>query len=292
MSAPVVQGFHDARTASIQYVVACPTTGRCAIIDPVLDYDEKSGSLATRSADALLAHVAANGMSVEWILDTHPHADHLSAADYLKTRTGAPTATGARICEVQALWAQIYGWIDFRCDGSQWDRLFEDEETFRLGDLPVRVLHSPGHTLASISFVVEDAAFVHDTLFMPDTGTARCDFPGGSATRLHASIERLLALPDATRVFVGHDYGVGGREPRWESTVGTQKAGNVHVGGGRDRASFVALREARDRTLPMPRLILHALQVNINAGRLPDTDTAGRRFLVLPLDALPGASWG
>ena len=291
MPTPIVQGFHDARTSSIQYVVACPGSGRCAIIDPVLDYDEKSGSLATQSADALLAHVEARGLKIDWILDTHPHADHLSAAAYLKQRTGASTATGARIRDLQALWAPIYGWSDFRCDGSQWDRLFEDEATFAIGDMPVRVLHSPGHTLASISFVVGDAAFVHDTLFMPDTGTARTDFPGGSAARLHASIERILSLPDATRVFVGHDYGQGGRELRWQSTVGEQRAGNIHVGGGIDLQAFVALREARDRTLPMPRLILHALQVNINAGRLPDKDADGRRFLVLPLDALPGSTW-
>ena len=291
MPTPIVQGFHDARTSSIQYIVACPATGRCAIIDPILDYDEKSGSVATTSAHALLAHVKAHDLTLAWILDTHPHADHLSAAAYLKQRTGAPIATGARIRDVQALWAEIYGFRDFRCDGSQWDRLFEDEDTFFIGDLPVRVMHSPGHTLASISFVVGDAAFIHDTLLMPDTGTARADFPGGSAARLHASIERILALPDTTRLFVGHDYGQGGREPRWESTVGEQKAGNIHAGGGIGVEAFVALREARDRTLPMPRLILQALQVNINAGRLPEKDAAGRRFLVLPLDALPGAIW-
>ncbi len=292
MPTAIVQGFHDARTSSVQYVVACSSTGRCAIVDPVLDYDERSGSLATTSADALLAHVRAHGQTVEWILDTHPHADHLSAAAYLKRRTGAPVGTGARIPDVQALWADIYAWTGFPCDGSQWDRLFADEDTFAIGDMPVRVMHSPGHTLASVSFVVGDAAFVHDTLFMPDTGTARTDFPGGSAAQLHASIGRILALPDATRLFVGHDYGQGGRAPAWESTVAEQKADNIHVGGGVDLEDFVALREARDRTLPMPRLILHALQVNINAGRLPEKDAAGRRFLVLPLDALPAATWG
>ena len=291
MLRPIVRGFHDPRTASIQYVAACPSTGRCAIIDAVLDYDEKSGSLATLSADALLADVAARGLVVEWILETHPHADHLSAAAYLKERTGARTATGAKIGDVQALWASLYGWPDFPCDGSQWDCLFEDEGRFQIGEMPVGVLHSPGHTLSSISFVVGDAAFVHDTLFMPDTGTARADFPGGSAASLHASIERILRLPDTTRLFVGHDYGLGGRAPLWESTVGAQKAHNIHVGGGIGVADFVALREARDRTLPMPRLILHALQININAGRLPEKDAAGRRSLVLPLDALPGAAW-
>ncbi len=292
MPIPIIQGFHDARTSSIQYVVACPATCRCAIVDPVLDYDERSGSLATTSADALLAHVGAHGLTVEWILDTHPHADHLSAAAYLKQRSGAPTAIGAKIRDVQVLWAGLYGWTDFRCDGSQWDRLFADEDMFAIGDMPVRVMHSPGHTLASVGFVVGDAAFVHDTLLMPDTGTARTDFPGGSAAELYASIARILALPEATRLFVGHDYGQGGRAPAWESTVSEQKADNIHVGGGIGLRDFVALRQGRDRTLPMPRLILHALQVNINAGRLPDRDAAGRRFLMLPLDALPGAAWG
>lgn len=288
---PVVRGFYDERTFSIQYVAACPNTGRCAIIDPVLDFDEKSGATATISADAILDYVKEEGLTVEWILDTHPHADHFSAAQYLKTATGAPTAIGARVRDVQALWSQIYAWPELPCDGSQWDRLFEAEDVFRVGDVEARILFSPGHTLASITYLVGDAAFVHDTLFMPDSGTARADFPGGNAGRLYQSIEDILALPEATRIFVGHDYRQGGREAQWESTVGDQRRSNVHFANSPTRDEFVAIREARDRSLPMPRLILHALQVNIQAGRLPEADAEGRRFLKFPLDALQGATW-
>ncbi|CCV04932.1 conserved hypothetical protein [Mesorhizobium metallidurans STM 2683] len=286
LAKPQVRGFYDKPTGAIQYVVADQTTKRCAIIDPILDFDERSGATGTKSADALLDFVRERGLSVEWILDTHPHADHFSAAHYLKQRTGAPTAIGDRIVDVQTLWKAIYNWPDFPADGSQWDRLFADGETFRIGTLPVRVLFSPGHTLASISYVIGDAAFVHDTLFMPDSGTARADFPGGSAARLWRSIRDILALPEETRLFVGHDYQAGGREARWESTVAEQKVGNIHVAACRTEADFVALREARDRTLPMPRLILHALQVNMNGGRLPEPEANGRRYLKFPLDGL------
>ena len=288
---PDVHGFYDPRTFSVQYVAACPATRRCAIIDPVLDYDEKAGALATQSADALLAHVAAEGLDVEWILDTHPHADHLSAAAYLKGMTGAPTAIGARVVEVQALWRQIYDWPDLARDGSQWDRLFAAGDTFKVGELEASVLFSPGHTLCSVTYLVANAAFVHDTLFMPDSGTARCDFPGGSAARLYDSIQELLALPDGTRLFTGHDYRPGGREARWESTVAEQKATNSHLASRPTRDAFVATREARDRTLPMPRLILPALQVNLRAGQLPEPNGAGQRFLKIPLDALGSGSW-
>jgi glyoxylase-like metal-dependent hydrolase (beta-lactamase superfamily II) len=287
LARPQVSGFYDKPTGSIQYVVADPATKRCAIIDPLLDFDEKSGATATRSADALLDFVEEHGLSVEWILDTHPHADHLSAAYYLKQKTGAPTAIGDRIVEVQKLWKAIYNWPDFPADGSQWDRLFGAGETFSIGTLPVTVLFSPGHTLASITYVVGDAAFVHDTLFMPDSGSARTDFPGGSAERLWRSIQDILALPDETRVFVGHDYQAGGsREPLWESTIAAQKLGNIHLVAARSEADFVALRQARDKTLPMPRLILHALQVNMNGGRLPEPEANGKRYLKFPLDAL------
>lgn len=286
LARPQVTGFYDKPTGSIQYVVADPATRRCAIIDPVLDFDEKSGATGTANADELLGFVRENGLEVEWILDTHPHADHFSAAHYLKGRTGAPTAIGERIVDVQNLWKVIYNWPDFPADGSQWDRLFADGEVFHIGSLPVRVLFSPGHTLASITYVAGDAAFVHDTLFMPDSGTARADFPGGSAARLWRSLQRILALPDETRLFVGHDYMPGGREPAWESTVGEQKRSNSHISVCSTEAEFVKLREARDRTLPMPRLILHALQVNINGGRLPEPEANGRRYLKFPLDAL------
>ena len=291
MHKPDVTGFYDPRTGSIQYVVADSATGKCAIIDPVLDFDEKSGSTATRNADAILDHIAAKGLTVEWILDTHPHADHFSAARYLKSRTGAPTAIGEHVKGVQRIWKEIYNWPDFACDGSQWDRLFVDGETFRIGELKARVIHSPGHTLASISYVIGDAAFIHDTLFMPDSGSARADFPGGSARDLWRSIQAILALPDETRLFTGHDYCHGGREARWESTVAEQKATNPHV-TGKTEADYISLREARDRTLPMPKLILHALQVNVRGGELPAAEDNGRRYLKIPLDALPGAVWG
>ncbi len=223
---------------------------------------------------------------VDAVIYTHPHADHFSAAHYLKQKTGAPTAIGERVVDVQKLWKAIYNWPDLPSDGRQWDRLFGEGEVFSIGRLPVKVLFSPGHTLASITYVVGDSAFVHDTLFMPDSGTARCDFPGGSASRLWGSLQGILALPDHTRIFVGHDYQAGGREPRWESTVGEQKASNIHLVAARTEAEFVALREARDRTLPMPRLMLHALQININGGRLPEPEANGRRYLKFPLDAL------
>jgi len=282
-----VRGFYDKPSGSIQYVVVDPRTRRCAIIDPVLDFDEKSGATATRSADALLDFIRENRLEVEWVLDTHPHADHFSAAYYLKQKTGAPAAIGQGIVDVQRLWKVIYNWPDFPADGSQWDRLFADGAVFSVGSVPARVMFSPGHTLASITYVIGDAAFVHDTLFMPDSGTARTDFPGGSAARLWRSIQDILALPDETRVFVGHDYQAGGgREPLWESTVAEQKAANIHIAACKTEADFVAVREARDKTLPMPRLILHALQVNMNGGRLPEPEANGRRYLKFPLDSL------
>lgn len=289
---PIVKGFHERRTGSIQYVVACPTTRRCAIVDPVLDYDEKSGATATRSADAILDHVRANGLTVEWILDTHPHADHFSAAPYLKARTGAPTAIGERVVDVQRLWKGLYNLPSaFPVDGSQWDRLFANGETFRVGEVDARVMFSPGHTMASVSYVIGDAAFVHDTLFMPDSGTARCDFPGGDAATLWRSIQAILALPDDTRVFTGHDYEPNGRRAAWESTVAEQRAYNIHMVAARSEAEFVDLRNARDAALPMPKLILHALQVNIRGGRLPEPEENGRRYLKVPLDTLEGAAW-
>jgi glyoxylase-like metal-dependent hydrolase (beta-lactamase superfamily II) len=288
---PDVKGFFDKRTYSIQYVVSDPATKKCAIIDPVLDFDEKSGATATRNADAILGHVREQGLEVEWILDTHPHADHFSAAPYLKEKTGAPTAIGEKVTEVQKLWKGFYNWPDFPADGSQWDRLFAEGETFAVGSIPAKVLFSPGHTLASITYVIGDAAFVHDTLFMPDSGTARADFPGGNAARLWQSIQEILALPGETRLFTGHDYQPNGRGPLWESTVAEQKATNTHISRCGSQEEYVAIREARDRTLPMPKLILHALQVNINGGRLPKPEANGKRYLKFPLDVLDGAAW-
>jgi glyoxylase-like metal-dependent hydrolase (beta-lactamase superfamily II) len=288
---PSVDAFFDKRTCSVQYVVSDPATGRCALIDPVLDYDEKSGSVATKSADALLARVKEQGLTVEWILDTHPHADHFSAASYLKDRTGAKTAIGERIVDVQRLWKEIYNLSGFKADGSQWDHLFVDGDVFQIGDMDVRVVFSPGHTLASITYVVGDAAFIHDTLFMPDLGTARCDFPGGDARALWRTIQRILSLSGNTRLFSGHDYMPGGRAPAWESTVAGQKAQNVHLAQARTEDEFVVMRQARDAKLPMPKLILHALQVNMAGGRLPAPESNGTRYLKIPLDALPYAVW-
>jgi len=289
---PEVTAFFDPRTSSVQYVVADPETCKCAIIDPVYDYDDKSGQTASTNADRILAFVKEKGLKVEWILDTHPHADHFSAAPYLKEKTGAPTAIGEEVKAVQKLWKDFYNWPDFPADGSQWDRLFAAGDTFKVGNIDARVMFSPGHTLASITYVIGDAAFVHDTLFMPDSGTARADFPGGSAKALWDSIQAILALPDETRVFTGHDYQPGGRQPMWESTVAEQKATNIHMAKYRTEAEYVAAREARDRTLPMPKLILHALQVNTNGGRLPEPESNGRRYLKIPLDLLTGAPWG
>lgn len=287
---PQVMGFFDKRTWSVQYVVSDPDTGKCAIIDPVLDFDEKAGATATINADAILDYVRKEGLTVEWILDTHPHADHFSAAHYLKEKTGAQTAIGERVVDVQKLWKGIYNWPELATDGSQWDRLFAHGETFKVGSIDAKVTFSPGHTLASITYVIGDAAFVHDTLFMPDSGTARADFPGGDARVLWQSIQDILALPDETRIFTGHDYQPDGRAPRWESTVADQKKSNPHLVGVREE-EFVVLRTKRDKTLPMPKLILHALQVNIRGGRLPEPEANGKRYLKFPLDALQGAAW-
>lgn len=288
---PHVKGFFDERTFSIQYVVADPETKKCVIVDPVLDFDEKSGATSTQNAHAILAYIKEEGFEVDWILDTHPHADHFSSAQYLKNKTGAPTAIGEKVVEVQKLWKGIYNLPDFPDDGSQWDKLFSEGETFKVGNIPAKVLFSPGHTLASITYVIGDAAFVHDTLFMPDSGTARADFPGGSASRLYKSIMEILSLPDQTRIFTGHDYQPGGRKPAWESTVAEQKAKNTQISKCKTEAEFVKVREARDRTLAMPKLILHALQVNMNGGRLPQPEANGKRYLKFPLDALKGAAW-
>jgi glyoxylase-like metal-dependent hydrolase (beta-lactamase superfamily II) len=281
--------FFERRSSSLQYVVADARTQRCAIIDPVLDFDPKSGCVATHSADAILADIAGRGLTVDWILDTHPHADHFSAAAYLRERTGAPTAIGAHVVEVQKLWSRLYNLPELS-NATCWDRLFEDGDCFSIGSLEARVLHSPGHTLASIAYLVGDAAFIHDTLFMPDSGTARADFPGGSAAQLWDSIERILALPDETRLFTGHDYQPNAREVLWESTVAEQKRGNPHI-AGKTKQTFVDLREERDRGLPIPQLMLQALQVILRGGRLPEPEADGRRYLKLPLDAFPGARW-
>lgn len=288
---PHVKGFHDAKTGSIQYVVSCPRTRKAAIIDPVWDFDEKSARTCTTNADELLHYVKDASLDVVWILDTHPHADHFSAAPYLKSRLGAPTAIGEHVVKVQKLWQKIYNLApDFPTDGSQWDRLWKDGDTFKVGDLSVGVMHSPGHTLASITYVIGDTAFVHDTLMMPDSGTSRADFPGGSADDLYRSLQRILELPGDTRLFVGHDYGRDGRKPMWESTVREERATNIHLKGSISQAEFVRIRESRDAELPLPHLMLYALQVNIRGGRLPDADSNGVSYLRIPMNQFAGPS--
>ncbi len=285
---PVVAMFHDEPTGSAQYVVADPGTGACAIIDPVLELDRRSGKITTRSADAMLAHVEREGLRVQWIVDTHPHADHLSAAGYLRDRTGAPVAIGTEVTGVQKLWKGIYGLAEgFHTDGSQWDRLLQPGDTLELGGIAGRILFSPGHTLCSITPVFGDAAFIHDTLFMPDSGSARADFPGGDPATLWRSIGEIMRQPDETRLFVGHDYRPQGRAVRSESTVAEMRAEHPHV--RMDEDAYVRMRRERDATLPLPELMLLALQVNIRAGRLPEPDAEGRRNLLLPIGAFPDA---
>ncbi|WP_423821351.1 MBL fold metallo-hydrolase [Salinisphaera sp. SPP-AMP-43] len=283
--APEVVGFYEPKTGSVQYVVIDPATEHCAIVDPVWDYDETAARTSTECADQITAFIDARGLTVEWILDTHPHADHFSAGVLLGERYGAPRAIGEKVVEVQKLWKKIYNFgDDYATDGRQWDRLFADGETFKLGEIDVHVMHSPGHTLASITYVIGDAAFVHDTLFMPDSGTARADFPGGDARTLFHSIQRILALPDATRIFVGHDYRPDGREARWASTVAEQRAHNIHLQDQPSEGEYVALREARDATLPLPDLMLAALQINTRGGRLPESEANGRAYLKIPVN--------
>ncbi|MGE0061454.1 MAG: MBL fold metallo-hydrolase [Xanthobacteraceae bacterium] len=283
---PDVLGFYHDKTGSIAYLVIDPATGHAAIVDPVLDYDEKAGRTATTAADAMLAEIDKHKLTIDWILDTHPHADHFSAAAYLKDKLGAPIAIGRKIVEVQKLWRDIYNVPDFPVDGKDWDRLFADGDTFAIGSLTARVMHSPGHTLASITYVVGDAAFVHDTLFQPDTGSARCDFPGGNAETLYNSIKAILALPGETRLFTGHDYKEGGRAPQWETTVAEQKRSNKHFKGNPSREDYAQMRNARDKTLPMPVLILPALQVNLRGGRLPPPENNGHSYLKIPVNVL------
>lgn len=286
MTRPEVTGFYHEATGSIAYLVADPATKRAAIVDPVLDYDEKAGRVSHEAADELLAAIKARGLTIEWILDTHAHADHFSAATYLKEKLGAPIAIGEKITAVQELWKKIYNLPDAAFSATTWDKLFKDGETFKIGTLDARVMLSPGHTPCSITYVVGGAAFVHDTLFQPDYGTARCDFPGGSARELYHSIQAILALPGETRLFTGHDYKPGGRPAKWESTVTEQKTSNPHLKGNPGADEFVKTREARDRALPMPKLILHALQVNLRGGRLPSPESDGRSYLKIPVGAL------
>lgn len=285
---PDVKAFFDDATNTISYVVREPNGRAAAIIDSVLDFDYASGRTDTRSADAIIDHVLAEGLDVQWVLETHVHADHLSAAPYLQERLGGKIGIGDRITVVQETFGKVFNeGTEFQRDGSQFDALFKEGDSFHIGQMRGDVLHTPGHTPACLTYVIGDAAFVGDTLFMPDFGTARCDFPGGSAEDLYASIQKILSLPDETRIFVGHDYKAPGREEyAWETTVGEQKARNVHVGGGRAAREFVEMREARDATLGMPRLIVPSLQVNMRAGNMPEPDDKGDVFLKVPVNKL------
>ena len=282
---PDVWGLYEPDTGSIQYVCADPATRQAALIDVVWNFDPKHYRFSTGSMDQVLGLVKRQGLTVAWVLDSHPHADHVMASAQLKQRTGAPNAIGAKVGEIAKIWAGIYNLPDAFDPPRDFDRLFAAGETFALGDLEMRVMLSPGHTLGSITYLCGDAAFIHDTLMQPDAGTSRADFPGGDAAQLWDSIQAILALPGDTRLFVGHDYGTKERdEPMWEATVAEHKAQNVHVRDGTVREEWIAKREARDRTLPLPDRILAALQINLRGGRLPPAEDDGRHYVKLPID--------
>ncbi|KQR57034.1 MBL fold metallo-hydrolase [Brevundimonas sp. Leaf168] len=284
---PDVRGFFDPATHTVTYLVSDPATGQAAIIDPVLDFDAPSARTSTRSIDAVMAALRSEALTLALVLETHAHADHLTAAAHLRATTGVSIGIGGRITQVQSAFGPLFGADDVRPDGAIFDHLYADGDAFALGDLTVEVIHTPGHTPACVSYRIGDAVFTGDTLFMPDYGTARTDFPGGDARTLYRSIQRLLTLPDETRVFVGHDYLTQGRaDYRFETTVAEQRAHNIHIGGGISEDAFVAMREARDATLGAPQLILPSLQVNIRAGDLPPPDANGQRYLRLPLNAI------
>lgn len=285
---PVVKSFFDDPTNTVSYVVHDPATREAAIIDSVLDFDPAAGRTSFASADAIIAYVKAEKLSVTWLLETHAHADHLSAAPYLKDKLGGTLAIGREIIHVQNVFGKIFNeGSDFARDGSEFDRLFEDGDSFQIGGLQAMALHVPGHTPADLAYVIGDAVFTGDTLFMPDYGTARADFPGGDSRQLFRSIRRLMALPERTRLFHCHDYKAAGRDSfAWETTVGAQRTGNVHVHEGVSEDDFVAMRDARDATLSMPKLILPSIQVNIRGGHLPEPESNGTRYLKIPLDVL------
>jgi glyoxylase-like metal-dependent hydrolase (beta-lactamase superfamily II) len=285
---PDVKAFFDEATNTVSYVVKDPDGRSCAVIDSVLDFDYASGRTDTKSADEIIAHIRAEGLEVQWLLETHVHADHLSAAPYLQERVGGKIGIGDRIKVVQDTFGKVFNeGTEFQRDGSQFDSLFQEGDSFMIGQMRGDVLHTPGHTPACLTYVIGDAAFVGDTLFMPDFGTARCDFPGGSSEVLFNSIQKILALPDETRIFVCHDYKAPGRdEYAWETTVAAQKAGNIHVGAGKDRDAFVKMRDARDAQLAMPKLIIPSLQVNMRAGQMPPADEKGDVFLKVPVNKL------
>ncbi|HQT87592.1 MAG TPA: MBL fold metallo-hydrolase [Acidiphilium sp.] len=285
---PAVQAFFDEPTNTVSYVVRDPTSKSCAVIDTVLVFDQASGRTSTASADQILAFVREHGLSVEWILETHVHADHLSAAPYIQQQAGGKIGIGANIIQIQTIFGKIFNeGSEFQRDGSQFDRLFNDGDVFSIGALQGLVMHTPGHTPACMTWRIGDAAFVGDTLFMPDYGTARCDFPGGDARILYRSIQKIFALPPETRLFLCHDYRPAGRDHyAWETTVAEERAKNIHVRDGISEDEFVAMREARDKTLSMPKLILPSIQVNMRAGEMPKAEDNGTAYLKIPLNAL------
>jgi glyoxylase-like metal-dependent hydrolase (beta-lactamase superfamily II) len=278
-----VTGFYEPDTGSIQYVVSDPASKKAAIIDAVWNFDPRSARTDTHSADEIIAHVRERGLTVEWILDTHPHADHFMAGAYLKEKLQAPQAIGEKVREIAELWCDLYHQPEGFDVDAAFDRLFADGDTFKIGDLDACVVLSPGHTLGSVTYIVgDDAAFVHDTLMVPDSGSSRADFPGGDAATLYRSIQAILSLPAETRLFVGHDYGKGGRAPQWEASVAEQKRSNIHVKDGITQLAFVKLRTERDKTLALPDRMLHALQVNLRGGRLPETEGDGCSYFKIP----------
>ena len=280
---PQVLGFYDKPTGSAQYLVWDVATKKAALIDVVQDFDPRSASIRHDAAQWALDQIERRGLDLQWILDTHPHADHLMASAWLKDRTGVPNAIGEKVVQIARLWEDIYNLPGAFDPAADFDRLFADGDSFMLGEIPVRVMLSPGHTLGSITYVAGDAAFVHDTFMQPDAGTSRADFPGGDAGQLYDSLQAILALPDDTRLFIGHDYGTKDRdEPAWESTVAEQRAHNTHIGGGVGREEYVRIRERRDATLSLPDRMLHALQVNLRAGRLPDPEADGHSYFKIP----------
>ena len=284
---PEVTPFFDNLTNTVSYVVKDPGSNACAVIDSVMDIDYAAGRIAYKSADNIIAFITQHSLKLEWLIETHVHADHLSGAPYIQGKLGGKIGIGERIAVVQETFGKVFNeGTEFRRDGSQFDRLFKDGDSYQIGAMKAFAVHTPGHTPACMTHVIGDAAFVGDTLFMPDGGSARADFPGGDARTLYRSIRRILSLPRETRLFMCHDYGPNGREIRWETTVAEQRAHNIHARDGITEDEFVAAREARDRTLDMPQLIIPSLQVNMKAGQLPAPDASGTRFLKVPLNAL------
>jgi glyoxylase-like metal-dependent hydrolase (beta-lactamase superfamily II) len=282
---PIVKAFYDPVTGTVSYVVHAAAASDCAIIDSVLDYDASAGRTSTRQADRVIAYVREQQLRVAWILETHAHADHVSASAYLKRILGGQVAIGEQICTVQRAFQTVFNLEpEFRADGSQFDQLFADGDQFSIGQLSATVFHVPGHTPADVAYQIGDVLFVGDTLFMPDVGTARCDFPGGDAARLYQSIQKILTIRGVTRLFMCHDYPPAGRAPNWETTAAAQRDGNIHVHDGVSEAAFTALRTARDATLSMPNLILPAIQINIRAGALPPAESDGQHYLKIPLN--------